>query len=52
MFGVLVRARWRMAVNAARAAPPWHRAMLAVLSLFTLGLFARHRRRLRGRWCC
>ena len=40
MFAVLVRARWRMAWNAARAAPPWHRAVLAVLSLFTLGLFA------------
>ena len=39
-FGVLVRARWRMAVNAARAAPAWHKGVLALLSLFTLGLCA------------
>jgi len=39
MFGILVRVRLRMAVHAARAAPLWHKAILAVLSLFTLALF-------------
>ena len=40
MFGVLVRARWRMAINGARDAPTWHKTVLALLSLFTLGLFS------------
>ena len=40
MFGVLVRVRGRMARNGARAVPPWQRTVLAVLSLFTLALFA------------
>jgi ABC-2 type transport system permease protein len=40
MFLTLVRVRARMAVNAAHAAPAWHKAIFAGFSLLILGLAA------------
>jgi hypothetical protein len=40
MFVVLVRVRARMALNAVRAAPGWHKAIFAGFSLLALGLAA------------
>ena len=48
MFGVLVRARWRMAVNAARAAPAVAQGAAGAAEPVHARPVRRHRRRLRG----